>query len=200
MKPHYYEVIADLRVRIANATEELTLLDVAHNQIATRRVELQTNRAGMEELAEELEEFIAQLGLEEPPTPEEAKPLRLEAGKRYVRRDGQITGPLIARDSEYYPFHEGSSSPFTWGGNGRYNGPSDTPLDLIAEYVEPDSSEGWEFFQEGTEYFWAYPKDGVEGLFYARCRPSWCGSGQTKEEAVRYCNPIPNLPPGIPMP
>lgn len=133
MKSHYYEVIADLRFRITKATEELTLLDATHNQIAARRVELQTNIAGMNELAEELEEFIAQT---EPPTPEpeEPKPFRLEVGKRYVLRDGTVTAPLSYYDSPTFPFTDGTT---TWTKDGHYFDGGKSKWDIIAEYADP---------------------------------------------------------------
>jgi hypothetical protein len=66
---------------------------------------------------------------------EEPKPFRLEVGKCYKRRDGEITKPLIQSDSENYPFTDGSK---TWASDGTFlfeYKPHN--YDLIEEYIEP---------------------------------------------------------------
>lgn len=72
--------------------------------------------------------------------------MKIEAGKRYIRRDGVITGPLTFNENDWegYPFQDPvSGSDYT--GNGRYwyeGGDSDE--DLILEYVpsDPTSENG----------------------------------------------------------
>lgn len=69
------------------------------------------------------------------------KPLKLEAGKRYVLRNGKETGPLEARDSAIYPWRArlqgGGMTSETWTGDGRYiRGHSD--VDIVAECIEPE--------------------------------------------------------------
>lgn len=63
------------------------------------------------------------------------KPLKLEFGKRYVRRDGEISGVLEDTFTSSYPFLDESQSA-TYTENGiRISGTSD-PSDLISEYVD----------------------------------------------------------------
>jgi hypothetical protein len=133
MKQHYEKVMRDIESRLAVTKEALDLLDKEHEQLAAKRVHLQSDRGIMESVLYDLEHICYNAGYLRAPTP------------------------------------------------------------------EPE----WEFFQEGTDYFWAYPKDGVEGLFYVRGNPSWVDSAQTKDETIRYSDSaqrITNLPPGIPMP
>jgi hypothetical protein len=64
--------------------------------------------------------------------PTEPKPLQLEVGKKYRRRDGEVV-TVHSYDDDVYPFHGGECS-YTPGGVwhvGRQN-----PLDLIAEVTE----------------------------------------------------------------
>lgn len=86
--------------------------------------------------------------------------LKLEYGKRYVRRDGKVTGPMKANDEgdskyqETYPFYD----PECYQGyksNGRYlKDESQCRLDLVSEYVEPQApsygpAEVYAAFEEG---------------------------------------------------
>lgn len=59
--------------------------------------------------------------------------MKIEEGKRYVRRDGEISGPMQITDNEKYPFMDGTS---TYTANGRIWKPIITDLDLIEEYKE----------------------------------------------------------------
>ncbi len=66
--------------------------------------------------------------------------LKLEVGKRYVLRNGQITGPLQLRDgdfSSYFPF-KCSVLGHSWKPYGEYDGYGhcSSPEDIVAEYVE----------------------------------------------------------------
>jgi hypothetical protein len=71
---------------------------------------------------------------EEPPTPE----LKIEAGKRYIRRDGVISGPIEPNPNTYlYPWFDSKNS-YTYASNGNYYADADiTKIDLIEEYIEP---------------------------------------------------------------
>jgi len=73
--------------------------------------------------------------------PEPVKPkLQLEVGKRYVKRNGVISGWLQKNEQAYFethPFRDGISQ-HTYKENGiwKENG-AESEYDLIAEYVEP---------------------------------------------------------------
>jgi hypothetical protein len=62
--------------------------------------------------------------------------MKLEVGKRYVRRDGKVTGPLKRSDNPTYPFYC-EELKATWEVTGELFPPRSTPADLVAEYVEP---------------------------------------------------------------
>jgi hypothetical protein len=66
------------------------------------------------------------------PQPEpEPQPFMLQYGKRYRRRDGEITKPLMESDSEVYPFTDGSK---TWASDGAFHYKKfNHPYDLIEE-------------------------------------------------------------------
>lgn len=64
----------------------------------------------------------------------------IEVGKRYVRRDGAITGPLVPsdhdnpEDQKNYPFSD-SHRHLTYATNGQWAlDVSETPFDLVEEY------------------------------------------------------------------
>lgn len=61
--------------------------------------------------------------------------MKLEVGKRYVRRDGKVTGPLGFRTSIAWPFYDTLNVFAAWTEDGRCSigGPSD--FDLVAEYT-----------------------------------------------------------------
>lgn len=66
--------------------------------------------------------------------------MKIEAGKRYVRRDGEITAALVPND-ERYPFRDGrgelgSAQAWTSDGSYWYDGDS-SEYDIVSEYVEP---------------------------------------------------------------
>lgn len=80
-------------------------------------------------------------GLEpEPAKPTvEPAPFKLEAGKKYTRRDGQVVGPL-----EAYSWHATATYAFhfhdvdAWTENGEWFKGSTNFRDLVSEYVEPE--------------------------------------------------------------
>ena len=62
--------------------------------------------------------------------------LIIEAGKRYNRRDGSVSGVLSERASSYYPFQDPEG--YTYQRDGQYMGDDVAqPLDLLSEYTEP---------------------------------------------------------------
>ena len=195
----YQQVISNLESLITNAEAE-------HKELVARASEKTNNLIALRRLKESLTDFKGLLDLE-PGTPEEAKPLRLEVGKRYVRRDGCNTDPLTRSVSS---FMDPSEPAYSYTEDGRLCGASIAAsewswYDLIAEYVEPDSSEGWEFFQgqpshSGSRSFWAFKGD--EGFFHPWHTLGWRTCGETKETVSSHSSvsPLPNLPPGIPMP
>lgn len=93
---------------------------------------------------------------------EEKIPLKLEIGKRYICRNGDITSPLERHDNFIYRFKArcGCSQYYrTWNKNGRfdvYNSDNDKP-DLIAEYKEESMLLKIETptcqISEATQYF-----------------------------------------------
>lgn len=68
---------------------------------------------------------------------EPAKP-KLEAGKRYIRRDGEVSGPLVHTNAPHNLFIDPTHS-IDYPVDGRYfSDPSDeSRYDLVSEYVEP---------------------------------------------------------------
>ncbi len=61
----------------------------------------------------------------------EPQPFKLQYGKRYKRRDGKITEPLMESDSEYFPFTDGAE---IWKSNGAFHYKKiNHPYDLIEE-------------------------------------------------------------------
>lgn len=83
-------------------------------------------------------DLVAELpSLTSPAASETNEELKLEAGKRYMTRDGRITDGLVVHDqTASFPFaaHVGVFSR-TWDSSGRF-GVGDHPLDLVAEYKE----------------------------------------------------------------
>lgn len=67
-------------------------------------------------------------------------PITLEVGKRYVLRDGRVTGPLEGTSNADYPLwcNELATS---WTRSGAYSiGFDREPQDIVAEYIEPPAS------------------------------------------------------------
>ncbi len=71
-------------------------------------------------------------------TPDVVPPLQLEVGKRYVRRNGKVSGPIKFRGDELrrYPWRDCLEF-YTHAGNYWSDGTPD-PLDLIREYREDE--------------------------------------------------------------
>ena len=59
--------------------------------------------------------------------------LKLKVGKRYVRRDGGVTDPLIENDSGHFILRDTNFN-LTYKSNGQYNYGTASPADLISEY------------------------------------------------------------------
>lgn len=68
------------------------------------------------------------------------KPFTVQAGKRYVRRDGKISGTLVLRKrlvNKNYPFEDDGTPRIYCNNGGYWESGSTSPLDLISEYIEP---------------------------------------------------------------
>jgi len=67
--------------------------------------------------------------------------LKLEAGKRYVRSDGQVTGKMCKKlHAEFYPFYDEVSRE-TYTEFGIFSMDGDSRSDIVAEYIEGDARE-----------------------------------------------------------
>lgn len=80
--------------------------------------------------------------------------MKIEAGKRYIRRDGNITGALQFDDSlcVVYNYYDPSNNE-TYSVNGNWNEGSRDPKDLIEEYKPPESGSFNEWDQsESFDY------------------------------------------------
>ena len=63
----------------------------------------------------------------------------IEEGKRYVRRDGSISGPISEHSLKIYCWTDGK---YTYSHSGRWSTENyETSLDLIEEYKEPEMKE-----------------------------------------------------------
>lgn len=67
--------------------------------------------------------------------------LKLEVGKRYVRRDGDITAPLLPSGDQAFPFCDPCQM-HTYTAEGMWGLIGTSRHDLIAEYVEPALQDG----------------------------------------------------------
>lgn len=67
--------------------------------------------------------------------------MKIEAGKRYVRRDGKITKAITNEDDDNYPYFDPAYGN-TYNSEGAYwrEGPS-SKIDLVAEYVDMDPAQ-----------------------------------------------------------
>ena len=68
--------------------------------------------------------------------------MKLELGKRYIRRDGSVTQPLIASRETGSPFYEpGAGLYFADGTFGFGDDCRNANFDIVAEYVEDEYEE-----------------------------------------------------------
>lgn len=92
----------------------------------------------------------------------EKKALKLEAGKRYVKRNGWITPPLLLDDEfeQTYPFVCGTEEAMSWTPEGKFfSGDAEAGRedidDLVADFVVdasivPGVPEGWKLVRIGA--------------------------------------------------
>lgn len=93
--------------------------------------------------------------------------MQIEAGKRYIRRDGSISGVLRRKDGGVYPFFcPVNIQTYTEKGV-RYLGGTD-PSDLVAEYIEPVSPSEVSGKESTVEYDLSGIPEGYEFVGY-RC-------------------------------
>lgn len=64
--------------------------------------------------------------------------LKLEVGKRYVRRNGEVSGVIDRGGSSIYPFYDPSARE-TYNEDGRYYSKEKSERDFISEYIEPQA-------------------------------------------------------------
>lgn len=62
-------------------------------------------------------------------------PFTVQAGKRYRRRDGQISGVIEIYSESFYPAHDPINK-ITYSVMGRYVHDTESDIDLVAEYLE----------------------------------------------------------------
>lgn len=67
--------------------------------------------------------------------------LKLEAGKRYWRRDGGVSAALRWRPSLANSTGEFTDDIGSWNESGRWSACGETPYDLVREYTEPQPLE-----------------------------------------------------------
>lgn len=63
--------------------------------------------------------------------------LKIEAGKRYITRAGDVTTPMQPNDDPLLTWSADCDGPGTWYEDGRYLAAGEASYDLVAEYVEP---------------------------------------------------------------
>ena len=66
--------------------------------------------------------------------------MKIEEGKRYVRRDGKVSGKIITRISDAYPFFD-PQRVVTYSAIGKTFSGMEIGPDLITEYKEPSMKE-----------------------------------------------------------
>lgn len=62
--------------------------------------------------------------------------MELKAGHRYIRRDGQHTGPLARTDSPSRPFRDNQTNMW-YGKDGRISEHYEYPQDIVKELTTP---------------------------------------------------------------
>lgn len=88
----------------------------------------------------EITEAEAKARIVPPVKPPEQTRLEVQVGKRYVRRDGQVTGLIVYSGSTDYPFRD-SVRHLTYKSDGVWDVTRHpTTEDLVSEYVEPAKS------------------------------------------------------------
>lgn len=66
--------------------------------------------------------------------------IQLEVGKRYVQRDGTVTGGLVENGNSYYPFRCHVLERI-WEADGTWMRGARNQRDIVAEYQEPQTQE-----------------------------------------------------------
>lgn len=90
-----------------------------------------SNRPGVQEPAEEFD-GSKRVVLPASAAPVEPKPLQLEVGKRYMRRNGKLSGILSDNDQSVFPFSDEMDSYTEFG---RCYWTTESEFDLISEYT-----------------------------------------------------------------
>ena len=92
--------------------------------------------------------------------------MKLEAGKRYVRRDGKVTGELIDYYEVNYPFCDPhSDETYTLTGS-LFNWDEETPEDIVKEYNEEAHTITDEF--KWVPGAWYKTRDGDRAMFVGK--------------------------------
>ena len=114
--------------------------------------------------------------------------MKLELGKRYVRRDSNITDWICRSDDPYYPFLDPVNDN-TYNEDGKYHEcmPCYDYMDLISEYIEPqpvvedtkpiiDPGEGWRLVIDANEL----PHRSAQVLSVYNSKPVWENRSYTR--------------------
>jgi len=84
-----------------------------------------------------LKEFIARFNYTKNKSPAKAQPMKLQFGKRYIRRDGKITDPLEESTDDTFLFMDDCYiETYREDGTWDLNPSLENPEDLVAEYIE----------------------------------------------------------------
>ena len=79
--------------------------------------------------------------------------MKLEVGKKYRRRDGEIVVIIDKSVGDGYPFYSDSGDYYTEGGNYWAESGNLDSTDLIEEYIEPQKDQGEKTFNICIDFY-----------------------------------------------
>ena len=134
--------------------------------------------------------------------------MKIEEGKRYVRRDGKVSGKIITRISDAYPFFD-PQRVVTYSAIGKTVSGMEIGPDLITEYKEP-SMKDIDFTKplrfENSETSLNYIGQNSKGDYILEILPNgplisanrlgvtkmWPNVENTPEKITQWCNFYPS--------